>query len=391
MLSIAELAHKRNPKAIAEIIRQELQVLGANYFDIEVIIIDSNLELQIHTNYSIDKEKILTLVHSKLHNLHIESVAKFRVYCWRKDAKTHEQRLLWTEQFMSESLELSLSHALELASHNLSDPESQLSEVKLRDTKSIESQLSKTSVLQRAINKLLSNNPKAKIYLQSTEQEESISNSENSLLNAVSPNQKEQAQLSYQSNSDSINEDWQLLLVGLSIVLLGLGIGAFTHAVTNKVSTEQNVPISANSIIDKSSKLNSQNAKNQSDERLPLVTQKSTPTASQKSRSLSPEEIRLTSPNVAVTTSPSGININPSSSVSREEEKTITLDRFNRVQKGMTLEQVEKIFEVSGKVIAENTINDSVGKVYSWKNPQGRNAIIEFKNGQVVAKAQAGL
>ena len=57
----------------------------------------------------------------------------------------------------------------------------------------------------------------------------------------------------------------------------------------------------------------------------------------------------------------------------------------------MTLEQVEKIIEVSGKVIAENTINDSVGKVYSWKNPQGRNAIIEFKNGQVVAKAQAGL
>jgi hypothetical protein len=32
-----------------------------------------------------------------------------------------------------------------------------------------------------------------------------------------------------------------------------------------------------------------------------------------------------------------------------------------------------------------------VGKVYSWKNPQGSNAIIEFKDGQVVAKAQAGL
>jgi hypothetical protein len=42
-------------------------------------------------------------------------------------------------------------------------------------------------------------------------------------------------------------------------------------------------------------------------------------------------------------------------------------------------------------VIAENTSNNAIGQVYSWKNPQGSNAIIEFKDGQVVAKAQAGL
>lgn len=75
----------------------------------------------------------------------------------------------------------------------------------------------------------------------------------------------------------------------------------------------------------------------------------------------------------------------------QEQEQVVTLEKFNRIQKGMTVEQVEKNFGVSGKVIAENNSGNSTGQVYSWKNPQGSNAIIEFKDGQVVAKAQAGL
>jgi|JFJP01.1.fsa_nt_gi hypothetical protein len=393
MLSIAELAHKRDPQAIAEIIRQELQVLGADYFDTEVAIIDSSLELQIRTNSSIDKETILTLAHSKLHNLHIESVAKFKVYCWRKDDETHEQHLLWTEQFMAESLKLSLSHTSELQSDNLADPklqstevntiELQSTEVKPIELQSTETQLSKNSVLQRAINKLSSNNPKAKTYLQAVEKQEIIFDRKSSLLNITSPNRQEQAQLSFQSNKNLINENWQLLLVGLSIVLLGLGIGAFARAVTSKISTEPNPAIPSNAVIDKSSQPSSQNSKSQTAES--VGTRQSAPTGSQKNLS--------SSPIATETTSTSNINTSPSfpSKASQEEEKTITLEKFNLVQKGMTVEQVEKIFGVSGKVIAENTMNDTVGKVYSWKNPQGSNAIIEFKNGQVVAKAQAGL
>ena len=401
MLSIAELAHKRDPQAIAEIIRQELQVLGTHYFDTEVTIIDSSLELQIRTNSSIDKQKILTLVHSKLHNLHIESVAKFRVYCWRKDEETHEQHLLWTEQFMVDSLKLSLSHTSELQSDNLADSkwqstevkplELQSTEVKSLEMQSTETQLSKSSVLQQAINKLSSNNPKVKTYLQAVEKEEPIFDRKTNLLNVDSPHQKEQAQLSSPSNHNSINENWQLLLVGLSIVLLGLGIGAFARAVTSKVSTEPNLALSSNAIIDQSPKPNSQNRKSQTPES--VATKKPTTTGSKINRSSSPDEVRLTSPIATETTSPSSINVSPSSpsNALQEEEKKITLEKFNLVQKGMTVEQVEKIFGVSGKVIAENTMNDTVGKVYSWKNPQGSNAIIEFKNGQVVAKAQAGL
>jgi hypothetical protein len=74
-----------------------------------------------------------------------------------------------------------------------------------------------------------------------------------------------------------------------------------------------------------------------------------------------------------------------------QEPELVNLEKFNRIQKGMTIEQVEKILGKSGQVIAENNSNNSIGKVYSWKNPQGSNAIIEFKDGQVVAKAQAGL
>jgi hypothetical protein len=69
----------------------------------------------------------------------------------------------------------------------------------------------------------------------------------------------------------------------------------------------------------------------------------------------------------------------------------IDRDRFNQIKNGMTLKQVEEIIGTPGKLIADSSTPDETGQVYSWKNPQGSNAIIEFKNGKVAAKAQAGL
>jgi hypothetical protein len=80
----------------------------------------------------------------------------------------------------------------------------------------------------------------------------------------------------------------------------------------------------------------------------------------------------------------------PNSNLGSAPEK-ITRDRFNQIQNGMTLKQVEQIVGSPGKLIADSSTADETGQVYSWKNPQGSNAIIEFKNGKVVAKAQAGL
>ena len=165
------------------------------------------------------------------------------------------------------------------------------------------------------------------------------------------------------------------MLVGLSIVLLGLGIGASVRATTAKDTpkdiVEPSPPISsANSSVNnrvKGSTNSTKTAPSQISETDPVTSQ------------ISPKDNRSSAETIAP---------NPNL---KEEEKVITLEKFNLVEKGMSVEQVEKVLGVSGKVIAENSSNNSIGRVYSWKNPQGSNAIIEFKDGQVVAKAQAGL
>jgi len=382
MLSIAELAHQRDPQAIAEIIRQELQTLDSNHLDVEVSIVDSNLELQIRTDSPIDKEKLLTLVSSNLRTLHIESVAKFKIHCWRNDDEMNEQRLLWTEQFMMESLSSSLSKPLELESEHLERPESFALE-----KRSPETQLSKDSVLQKAINNLSSNSTKTRKQLQPAEQLQEPILVGKALNNLATP-PVEKYQTANQSTNSTNNYHLQLLLVGLSIVLLGLGIGALVRAITSKNVISPNAEISSSNLsVNKSSDQNPQNIKSQSLDPA-LTTNPTKPPSTTVLPTLPADTTVNSTPNISDLT-PS--NPTQSPSTSQEDDKPITLEKFNRVQKGMTVEQVDKIFGVSGKVIAENTTNNSVGRVYSWKNPQGSNAIVEFKDGQVVAKAQAGL
>lgn len=354
MLSIAELAHKRDPKAIAEIICQELQPLDIEKLDVAVEIVDSSLELQIRTDSVIDKEKLLTLVHSKLQNLHVKSVAKFKIHCWRNDQEMHEQRLLWTEQFMLDLPKSSPS--------NISDLEPEVASQRSPETRAPEPKLSKHSVLQQAISKIAPTHNQAQNHLPTSDLEPSPSKrvSSSSLVRTNHHQQK----------SQSLGNYWQLLLVGLSIVLLGLGIGASVRAITSRVVVEAS---SATSVSD--SPTENKVVKN--------------PTATTKPTTQTIEPSVLTTPATKVDPSLSVEAIAPTLSV--QEPEVVNLEKFNRIQKGMTIEQVEKILGKSGQVIAENNSNNSIGQVYSWKNPQGSNAIIEFKDGQVVAKAQAGL
>ena len=127
MLPIVRVAHHRDiekdSEAIAEMVRLQLQRLdpenpeegiGTSDLEIKVAIDDSSLDIQIHTNSVLDKEKLLTLVRTELQNLQIESVAKVRIHCWRNDEEfdqtTDEELIqpspLWTEQFMLEPLRL---------------------------------------------------------------------------------------------------------------------------------------------------------------------------------------------------------------------------------------------------------------------------------------------
>lgn len=347
MRLIAEFAHPRDPEAIAETIRQELQPLDIDSLVVEVAIVDSSLDLQIRTNSAVDKEKLLTLLHGELQNLRIESVAKFRIHCWRNDDEIHEQHLLWTEQFMIDSPTTNWQQSRCEQTNNLNQAIS-------LDNRLPESQLSKSSVLQEAINKIAPTHPKATPHPVATEKAETenkaVENSPSSLLSQgkiIAP------------VSVSTNSYWQLLLLAASIILLGLGIGASVRALTMKAGNQAQIRPIPN---------------------LPNPVNKQVATRSETSSNISPG-----SPEKSI-----DISTNLKSTQADTAGK-ITLEKFNIVKQGMTVEEVEKIFGIAGKVIAENNDGKTVGMVYSWKNPEGSNAIIEFKDGQVVAKAQAGL
>ncbi|MCL1494920.1 MAG: hypothetical protein M1G31_29875 [Pseudanabaena sp. Salubria-1] len=357
MLSIAELAHKRYPEAIAKMLCQELQPLDLEQLDVAVDIVDSSLEIQIRADSAIEKEKLLALVHSKLQNLHIESVAKFRIHCWRNDEETHEQRMLWTEQFMLDLPKSSMKAIPDI------DPESDSQQF---ETRSPEPQLSKQSVLQNAIKKIAPSNSQARKNLLATDLEQQ------SFTNGITVKSSDLVKVNKPQIPTSDSNYWQLLFVGISIVALGLGIGASVRALTSKTAVESS---SSSSLA------------------TPLVENKETKSTITTPKSSPSETIQ---PSVAPTqvtpkANPSSVELIASAPNELEQGQVITLEKFNRIQKGMTIEQVEKVFGTSGKVIAENNSNNSIGQVYSWKNPEGSNAIIEFKDGQVVAKAQAGL
>ncbi|MCA6504702.1 MAG: hypothetical protein IM585_10130 [Pseudanabaena sp. M135S2SP2A07QC] len=356
MLSIAELAHKRYPKAIAKMLCQELQPLDIEQLDVAVDIVDSSLEIQIRADSVIEKEKLLALVHSKLQNLHIESVAKFRIHCWRNDEETHEQRPLWTEQFMLDLPKSSLKAIPDI------DPKSDSQQFEAR---SPEPQLSKQSVLQNAIKKIASSNSQARKNLLATDLEQQ------SLANGKTVKSSDLVKVNKPQIPTSDSNYWQLLFVGLSIVALGLGIGALVRALTSKTAVESS----------SSSSLATPSVENK-EIKSTITTPKSSPSETIQP-SVAPTQVTpKTNPSVEpIASAPNEL----------EQEPVITLEKFNRIQKGMTIEQVEKVFGTSGKIIAENNSSNSIGQVYSWKNPEGSNAVIEFKDGQVVAKAQAGL
>lgn len=391
MLSIAELAHQRDPQAIAEIIRQELKRLDSQDLGLEVAIVDSSLEIQIRTNSAIDKEKLLTLVRSELENLHIESLAKFRIHCWRNDIEMHEQRLLWTEQVMLNlpKSSSSLSQTLEITTDKLHSSEHlnslpdqrslHLANGKMLERKP-EAQLSKQSVLQQAIAQIAPNSQEATSKLLTTE----VNSGELATQSPDLTNSQNSSNL--QSNQTSDVNYWQLIFIGASIVLLGLGIGAFARAITSKQEQEVANPIASTTRTAANHKTN----KNPPSPTSAAITPTPNSNVSTTPPLATPETV-IPSPTDSSSPASSPDVMSDTPITTQDTQNVITLEKFNRVQKGMTLEQVEKVFGQAGKVIAENSSGDSLGKVYSWKNPQGSNAIIEFKDGLVIAKAQAGL
>lgn len=72
------------------------------------------------------------------------------------------------------------------------------------------------------------------------------------------------------------------------------------------------------------------------------------------------------------------------------ENNKVTLEKYNQIETGMTLEEVEAILG-EGTENASTEAGDVNIKSYQWINSDGSNIQIMFQDGKVNTKAQAGL
>lgn len=81
-----------------------------------------------------------------------------------------------------------------------------------------------------------------------------------------------------------------------------------------------------------------------------------------------------------------------STTIEQKQEK-LNLEKFNKIETGMTYAQVVEIIGEEGTVLSESEIANIKTTIYSWygEGSIGANANITFQNGKVTAKAQFGL
>lgn len=78
-------------------------------------------------------------------------------------------------------------------------------------------------------------------------------------------------------------------------------------------------------------------------------------------------------------------------SVTQKQEK-MTLEKFNKIETGMTYKEVVDIAGEEGTLSTESSYGNQSMKIYYWYASNGiSNATISFMNGKVTAKSQIGL
>ena len=75
----------------------------------------------------------------------------------------------------------------------------------------------------------------------------------------------------------------------------------------------------------------------------------------------------------------------------RDRTNPATLAKFNRIEDGMTYEQVKAIMGVGGEHVSHVGVAGTTADVVAWKNQDGSNMLVTFSNGRVAGKAQFGL
>lgn len=75
------------------------------------------------------------------------------------------------------------------------------------------------------------------------------------------------------------------------------------------------------------------------------------------------------------------------------KSELITISEFNRIETGMSYEEVAEIIGSSGQLSSKVDMAGIVTEIYMWNGygSIGANANVTFQNGKVIGKAQAGL
>ena len=76
-----------------------------------------------------------------------------------------------------------------------------------------------------------------------------------------------------------------------------------------------------------------------------------------------------------------------------QKQDRLNLEKFNKIETGMSYQDVVNIIGEEGTVLSESEIGNIKSTIYSWygEGSIGANANVTFQNGKVVSKAQVGL
>lgn len=76
----------------------------------------------------------------------------------------------------------------------------------------------------------------------------------------------------------------------------------------------------------------------------------------------------------------------------KEEKCYITLEEFNKIQNGMSYDEVKEIVGCEGTVNSDTEVGSIKMTIYSWYGKDGiSNANVNIENGKLINKTQIGL
>jgi hypothetical protein len=380
-VTLSELAQQGNTDAIANLIKQLIatnaNAVGVNSFVLNELRVnaeldDGRLSVNLIAPDALEPRKIVILIRSQLARLRLEFITRVKVYGWLKDSEQPEQRLTWNQEFKLEPPVKSPKYQSQIAmpaplprgiadhnSVNMSArPVVRSSGMAIANPlPSITSRSTDVPVQRRGRNNNNGNYPPHRNrvggYSPVAGQVDHVVTNPHS--SDTSPIDITNANSTHPSAPDQVvakrkksaKLPVQLIFVGIFIAIAGMGMGMGIRVLTarsqrDNVQTSQTQP----------------DRRDRTDDRDPADL---TGAIAEDTSATAPEDLK------------------------------ITLTEFEQINQGMTIEEVESIIGVPGKLIANSSVGEVTGQVYSWKNAKGSNAIIEFRNGKVVAKAQAGL